>query len=195
MILIRQLLYASVDMIAAAIPLIPMMILLNRAKFHNGKRTAVYTLLALYLGTMGALVGLPNVAYVRLGGNFNLIPFRGMIADLRNGMLNVLLFVPLGIFLPCLWQKFRSLKAIALEGFWISLVIEVLQIFTYRATDVNDLIHNTLGAVLGYGISRLLTRNHPGAENSRERFWVYGAVAVAAFFIQPLIANFFWSII
>lgn len=182
---------ALVETAAAAVPLIPLMILL----FRGGKQRAVYTLFALYLAAVGSLVGLPSLFYVRFGGNFNLIPFQGMIQDLKNGVLNVLLFVPLGFFLPCLWQKFRSCKAAVWEGFCLSLVIEVLQIFTFRATDVNDLIHNTLGTILGWALAIGLAKKCPGAKTSRERFVIYGVVLAVMFTVQPLIANIFWKVL
>jgi len=58
--------------------------------------------------------------------------------------------VPLGIFLAALWPTMRSWKRIALAGFCFSLAIELSQLFTNRGTNIDDLIANTLGAVLGY---------------------------------------------
>ena len=40
----------------------------------------------------------------------------------------------------------------------MSLAMEVLQLFTFRATDVDDLIMNTLGTLLGYIIGALIVR-------------------------------------
>lgn len=151
---------------------------------------------------MIALVGIPSLYYMqyyRFDPNLNLIPFRGMIRDLRNCLLNVALFVPLGILLPCLWKRFRSGKATVLEGFRISLFIELSQMITSRATDVNDLMANTLGALLGFFIAKLLMKIFPklavpGFE-AKERFVVYGAVLVVMVIIQPYIAVFFWDLL
>lgn len=196
MILLRQILYASIDMLAAAIPLIPVMIVLNFVRFRSGKRTAVYVVFALYLAAMGALVGLPNVQYVRFGPNVNLVPFRDFWADIRNCCLNVALFVPLGIFLPCLWRKFRSLGATVFHGLCLSLVIEVLQIFISRASDVNDLMANTAGTMIGYILGRWLIKTFRiSGRTDRDLPWIYGAVFGVMFFVQPFISNYFWHLI
>lgn len=65
-------------------------------------------------------------------------------------LLNILLFVPLGFLAPLLWHTYRSEKRILLLGFSLSFLIEVLQMFCMRTTDIDDLLTNTLGALLGY---------------------------------------------
>ena len=40
----------------------------------------------------------------------------------------------------------------------MSLTIEVLQLFVFRATDINDLIMNTLGALVGYFVAKVIIR-------------------------------------
>jgi glycopeptide antibiotics resistance protein len=70
--------------------------------------------------------------------------------------LNVVLFVPLGIFARLLWR--RGFVGTALLGFACSLLIEITQLtanwgtapFQYRIFDVDDLITNTGGATLGW---------------------------------------------
>ncbi|MDT7726935.1 MAG: hypothetical protein QOI21_3511 [Actinomycetota bacterium] len=75
--------------------------------------------------------------------------------------LNVLLFVPLGLFARVLWK--RGLIGTTLIGFAISLMIEITQVtanfgtapFVYRIFDVDDLLNNTAGAMLGWVIGAL----------------------------------------
>ena len=40
----------------------------------------------------------------------------------------------------------------------MSLTIEVLKLFVFRATDINDLIMNTLGALVGYLVAKVIIR-------------------------------------
>lgn len=47
----------------------------------------------------------------------------------------------------------------------MSLSIEILQLFTFRATDVDDLMMNTIGALVGYGIAKLILRKNGKAED------------------------------
>lgn len=189
---------AFLEMAFAAIPLVPVMLVLWRRRFHDVRKTAVYTLFALYLAAVYSLVGLPSVNYVRFHLNLNVIPFLGIIADLKNSLLNVLLFIPLGLFLSCLWVKFRSVKAVALHGFLVALAIEALQIFTFRATDVNDLITNTTGAVLGWCLARIAMKRFPRlccACESKDLTVLYGTVLAVMFFVHPYLSNFFWGLI
>ena len=134
----------------ASILLIPAFAVLNKRCFHDRNRTILYLVFALYLAAIDAVVGLPNIQFIRFEPNINLKPFQYMFSDYENSFLNVLLFMPLGFFLPVLWQRFRKLRWTVLFGFCTSLLIETLQLFTFRATDVDDLILNTMGVVLGY---------------------------------------------
>lgn len=68
-----------------------------------------------------------------------------------NVLLNIALFVPLGVLLPLLWKPFRKWYAALGAGFGVSLLIELTQLFTGRGMcDVDDLFTNTLGAMLGW---------------------------------------------
>lgn len=84
------------------------------------------------------------------------IPFVDMIKRPKDTVLNVILFVPMGIFLPALYGKYDKIGKIALTGFLISLSIIIVQMFGYGATDINDLITNTVGTCLGGCIYTLL---------------------------------------
>ena len=62
---------------------------------------------------------------------------------------NIVLFVPLGIILKCVGVK--TLKKTTKIGFSISLSIEFLQaLFSLGIFECDDLMHNTLGTMLGY---------------------------------------------
>jgi glycopeptide antibiotics resistance protein len=63
------------------------------------------------------------------------------------------MFIPTGIVLPIVYRRLNSLWKAAAAGAFISLCTEILQLpFPSRASDVDDLILNTLGVVVGYGI-------------------------------------------
>lgn len=68
---------------------------------------------------------------------------------------NIAGFMPLGFFPALLWRG-GSLKRALLIGFSSSLFIEVWQIFIPRTTDIDDILLNTLGALLGYLVWKLL---------------------------------------
>lgn len=182
----------------AAIVLIPLFWLLNRIFFRNPLRAGVCLIFALYLAAVDAVVGLPSLLYIRFDVNLNLIPFAYMFSDYGNSLLNVLLFVPLGFLLPVLWQQFRSFSRTARFGFLCSLSIELLQLFTYRATDVNDLITNTVGTVLGWCLGRLVLKLFPSlapSDNIRELAVTFAAAFAVMFLVQPFLAELLWQLL
>ncbi|QQK75010.1 VanZ family protein [Salicibibacter cibarius] len=94
------------------------------------------------------------------GRNYNPVPFRSIYRigvfspdiwdPLKILIGNVLLFVPLGIFLPLLFRRLRSIGRVTLVGMLISLFIELYQFtFTMRVSDIDDLVLNTAGVFLG----------------------------------------------
>jgi len=90
--------------------------------------------------------------------NIVLIPFLDMISGPIDTILNIILFLPLGLFLPLLYKKYDRISSVALTGFLFSLSIEIVQMFGRGSTDINDLITNTIGAGLGYFIYKLLSK-------------------------------------
>lgn len=70
---------------------------------------------------------------------------------LENLTGNIIGFVPFGFILPLLLSKFHSFKKIGIATFCLSLTFEILQlIFRFGSFDVDDLILNTLGGMIGY---------------------------------------------
>lgn len=74
---------------------------------------------------------------------------------IENIIGNLLLFLPLGIFLPILNPKFKRLKNVLLLCFFCSLSIESIQyglrqLGTFRTVDIDDVILNTIGGSLGW---------------------------------------------
>ena len=67
---------------------------------------------------------------------------------------NIAVFIPLGFILPfCFPNAFDRLWKTALGGLLCSLCIEVLQLpFPTRCSDVDDLLTNTLGVIIGASI-------------------------------------------
>ena len=82
---------------------------------------------------------------------------------LKEALLNLIgntaMFIPLGIVWPAVFKKLNNHWKVIAAGFGVSLIIEILQLpFFDRATDIDDLILNTLGFLMGYGIYLLAMR-------------------------------------
>lgn len=72
---------------------------------------------------------------------------------------NVILFVPLGLFLPMLWKSLRRLWRVALVSAGIMTLVEIAQVLTLLGRgDVDDVILNVFGAALGYGGYKLVAK-------------------------------------
>ena len=70
---------------------------------------------------------------------------------------NITMFIPLGIVWPAVFPKLDRPWKVLAAGAGFSLCIEIIQLpFYVRVTDVDDLILNTLGYALGYGIYLLM---------------------------------------
>lgn len=83
------------------------------------------------------------------------------ISDLafRNLFGNIILFIPAGIFLPILFLKQRRFPLFLLTFLITICAVELTQMFTLLGTcDIDDVILNTAGACIGYGIYKVLTR-------------------------------------
>lgn len=187
------------EVILAAIVIIPVFLIMGKIFFYNRKKTIYYIMFALYLAAIYHLVGLPSIQYFQMDVSVNLIPFIGMISDWKNSILNILLFVPLGIFLPLLFEQFRSIKETVLFGLCMTFMIEILQIFTFRATDINDIVTNVIGTCIGYLIAHTISKKAPQVmitnKNHYEVFSICGIVFAVMFFVQPFISEFFWNFI
>jgi len=124
------------------------------------------TFFPLFIGNDGLPGQFININYVPVINTLNElkgihnsnIPIFMLKFWFRNIVGNLVLLLPLGIFLPILWNWFRSLKAVVITGFLISFFIEILQLLSVlignrgRAFDVDDLILNTIGVAIGYWI-------------------------------------------
>ena len=97
-------------------------------------------------------------------------------AEPSDLVLNVLLFLPLGVLLPLLGNV-QSVRCATLIGLFLSLAIEVTQLIldvtvsVGRVADVNDLLGNTFGTVVGYLALRLGTRAPPLVRPAASMTW------------------------
>lgn len=71
-----------------------------------------------------------------------------------NFLGNILIFIPFGLLFPFIWRT--SGRRVILFGLATSLFIECAQLFLARGSDVDDLLLNTLGTAMGFGVFRLL---------------------------------------
>lgn len=82
-----------------------------------------------------------------------------------NVVGNVCVFVPFGAFLPALFAKCKRLFSVLLFTLELSFVVEIVQLVTKIGSfDVDDLLLNTLGGILGYFVYKIMA-----AKNANKR--------------------------
>lgn len=114
----------------------------------------------------GRMLEHPDRIFHRQG---NYIPFKEISRGIEqlsfsdpfsslNLVGNLLAFIPFGIMVPMLFsQKERLFRKVLMLSFTLSLSFEVTQLVLYIGTfDVDDLILNTCGGVVGYALYRML---------------------------------------
>lgn len=119
---------------------------------------------------------------IREEASYNLIPGReilryltsvgklGKRAVLVNLFGNVLAFIPYGFFMPIATRKMRRLWKTASAACCLSIFVEIVQLLTASGSyDIDDVILNTLGGVIGYGLflftdetRKAVQRKYPG---------------------------------
>ena len=104
--------------------------------------------------------------------SINLVPFRTIYGslysiihriipyliphDIISLLGNFALFIPFGLFIPRLFERYRRFVKFILLAFAILISIETFQVLTLRGSfDVDDIILNLAGAVIGFFIARI----------------------------------------
>ena len=153
-----MILYLVEKLIGAGVTLPGVLLFLYYTDRNRFKKKWFWAVLfVVYMNAMVCVVGIPSAQFVRWNPEINWIPFRDFSSANIVGMcLNILMFIPFGAFLPIYFGRFWKMSTTVLAGAFMSFTIEVLQLFTFRLTDIDDLIMNTLGTLLGYGIGAII---------------------------------------
>ena len=185
----RFLLYSLVDVLSAAVVAVPLVWLFQRFRGERGwTRYVLSGLFVLYLCEMFDVVGIPAAQYIRWEPNISLIPFSDETHWLGvQRVLNAVMFAPFGFLLPVLWRGCRKWSVTTLAGFLLSLTIEILQMFCFRATDVDDLLMNTLGAGFGFFVAWLFFHKKWAREPAPGTFKVSDSLSLTVSILIPLL--------
>lgn len=142
------------------------------------KKIILSSIFYFYIITILALTILPiptqglNEIWIYAGKN-NFIFFVSVLDILSNGNLpiiikikqiigNIVLFIPMGFFIPLIWKSKNNFKKALLIWVICSFSIELLQYlislllgFNYKITDVDDILLNTLGFIIWFFLYNL----------------------------------------
>ena len=198
-----RLLSIGIDCVSAAIFVIPALAILQCTIYRKWefKPFCVKLIFAFYAIALFSVVGVPAVVTFQIDFGLNLIPFIDIVnspfAYMKNTILNIILFIPMGFFVPAVWKNYRSFKTMFFMGLAVSLGIELL-----RLTDIDDLITNTAGTVLGYEISRrfsfpfsLKSVDSKGILVRYEPVLILAVTFLVSMFLKPILSDSIWNII
>lgn len=202
-----RLLSIGLDVFSSLAVLLLVMILMQFFffKYSDMKRKVLVILFAIYLSAVFSAVGIPSIYSIKFDLSLNLIPIIDIVNSpmeyIENTVLNIVLFVPFGFLLPTLWKDFVSIKRTTFAGFFFSLFIEIFQIATYRTTDIDDLITNTVGTLVGYCIFKVLCKkpifvkiiSNDDFYRKTELSIIFIIVFLIMSVIQPLLSDVLWN--
>lgn len=148
------------NIVSLLFALIPCLIYMFKNK--NSKQYILLSLLYIfYIYLVYSLTGMGTVSDIIysierntniIKASINLAPLTGITTGFY---LNIIMFMPLGFLLPLIYSKYQKPQNTIIFGFLFSLFIELSQLITFRATDIDDIIANTLGSLLGYIIWKI----------------------------------------
>lgn len=151
---------------------VPLYLIVRRPwRFKNKREIAiglfVIYLICLFAFTLDGAYNTPinmlktGIERIQTRERINIVPFLSIIRYLKdssteamiiNVISNVGIFIPWGFFLPVLWDKLRNWKILTYMCLGLTVFIEIFQLFIWRNTDIDDIILNFLGGMIGVAL-------------------------------------------
>lgn len=162
--LLGYVLIGAVGLILLAVLYLPVYFIL-RNRISMPRQLAYFLFIGCVLVIAGATVletviiriadGMPLLSAMH---SLNLIPFQFITTEwgmstrkqITQEIANVMMFVPLGFIFPAVYKRLRRCRWTILCTMGVSFCIEFMQYFIGRSADVDDVLLNTCGGVIGY---------------------------------------------
>ena len=134
---------------------------------------------------------------IYLDGN-NLVPFKeilrykiGSRLFFKNVIGNIVLFIPYGIFASMYTKIDKLFHAIGLVLF-ASVIVEVTQSLIGRVFDIDDIILNIIGGVIGYGIYAIIIRIGDSIPKVFRSNWFLNMLSIL---LVILLTGYIWTVV
>lgn len=134
---------------------------------------------------------------IYLDGN-NLMPFKeilrykiGSRLFFKNVIGNIVLFIPYGIFASMYTKIDKIFHALGLVLF-ASVIVEVTQALIGRVFDIDDIILNLIGGVIGYGIYALISRIGDSIPKVFRSNWFLNILSIL---LVILLTGYIWTVV
>lgn len=130
--------------------------------------------------------------------NFNLVPFReisryslGSRLFFKNVIGNLVMFMPYGFFASYFTKMDNKYYALSLIAF-ASVTIETTQLAIGRVFDIDDIILNIIGGMIGYGIYRLFNKLGDSLPRIFLNRWVLNVISLV---LTGILVGYLWMVI
>ena len=142
---------------------------------------AAYLFALLHITGTGTLHDSPRFGLDLNPHQMNLVPFANFSEDVEGHLLNILLFVPLGLLMPMFSGCRQWALPVAATAIATSLAIEISQLLNSRITDIDDLLMNVAGALIGYCVFRLINQKNMNQSGKTTGMGIAAAMRAASF--------------
>ncbi|WP_406069659.1 VanZ family protein [Micromonospora sp. NBC_01638] len=135
---------------------------------HTGRHAALRVIVALYAAAVLSITIFP--LDITWGEGANLMPWHNQLNWIPlltmdvSALPNIVMLIPLGMLLPLISSRATSAGRVTALTALTSAAIESTQLLTYilfnngRSVDINDVIANTLGGLIGWALLRTALR-------------------------------------
>lgn len=136
-----------------------------------------------------------------IGGGTNLTPFKEIFryelmssAFIKQVLGNIVLFVPLGYFVSY-YCKIKGIVGITIVSLLSSVTIEIVQHFIGRSVDIDDVILNVIGGIIGFLLYKLFKSINEKLPNFMKKKWFYNLLSVIIILLVSLyLVNTLWGV-
>lgn len=153
----------------------------------------IYCILLVWVILLKLSFSVPEIRALSGTRSVNWIPFyyqEEAAFHLGEVLKNFIVFIPFGLYLKMIGVKNRTAAA---YGLLFSFALELLQfIFGIGASDITDIMTNTLGTVTGVGVHVLLIKvfqNREKTDKILERLAGIATAALIALLLLLILAN------
>ena len=150
---------AFIELVVVSIVYLPIFIYLKRKEINFIRQTS-YILVSWSIITIvyATIFFVMPITFMPKQYMLNLIPFNWLFQKdsiryfVTEILPNIMMVIPLGFFLPSVFEKIRKLWKVVLVIIIGIFSIEIFQFFIGRSCDVDDFIANVLGGIIGFVI-------------------------------------------
>ena len=132
-----------------------------------------------------------------ISGN-NLVPFKeimrykiGSRLFIKNVVGNIVLFIPYGIFASLYAKLDKPWEALCLV-FFASVTVETTQLLIGRVFDIDDILLNCIGGILGYGVYRALDHLGDTLPKTFKSTWFLNIMSII---LVGLFISYIWMVV